>query len=155
MKTFEEIVKDETGTIYEDFIENGIRCIVLRGPASLCAYLGIPKNHPLANKNYNDLPLDVHCGLTFGKLGDGKYLPKGLYWYGWDYAHLGDYCFYYLDPKMKGCASFEGKKWVVEQVKDEVKFAAWDFKKLMILVEKRQRWGWLRKLLKIFCGSKP
>ena len=31
----------------------------------LCCYLGIHNTHPLANKDYESIPLNVHGGLTY------------------------------------------------------------------------------------------
>jgi len=132
MKTFEETANDESGTIYKDWYEKGVRCIIMRGPCSLCAYLGILETHPLANRNYDDIPLEVHGGLTFSDRGD-SYRPKGFYWYGWDYAHSGDYPFYNL--KYPIYESGSGKKWTVEEVEAEVRYALPDFKKLMKIAE--------------------
>lgn len=129
MKTFQQLCADEVGTVYEDWHEDGVRCIITRGPAALCAYLGIPLEHPLAGKEYDDIPLSVHGGLTYAGVGDGKYRPKGYFWYGWDYGHAGD-------------ASFHGRfiaedetEWTPDRVKSEVENALWDFTRLMRLAQ--------------------
>ena len=36
------------------------------------------------------LLVDVHGGLTFSSMGKGTYLPKGLWWFGFDCAHCDD-----------------------------------------------------------------
>lgn len=43
-------------------------------------YIELPQNHPYYGRDYNDVPIDCHGGLTYsGPLnGDGKY------WIGWD-----------------------------------------------------------------------
>lgn len=58
-----------SNTVLRDWYEDGIRCQIVRGPCALCAYLGVPLDHPIANKNYEDIPLSVHYGLTFGSAG--------------------------------------------------------------------------------------
>lgn len=134
-KTFEELAVDERGTVYIDAFEEGVRYLIVRGGGSLCAYLGIPMAHPLAGKDYDDLPLDCHGGLTFGSEGDehaGR--KKGWYWYGWDYAHSGDKSFYDFDLGFS--SSYPEKEWVVSDVKAEIWSVAYDFKRLMRLVEK-------------------
>lgn len=135
-KTFAELAKDERGTKYEDWFEDGIRCVILRGGQSLCAYLGVPKNHPLAGRDYEKLNLDCHGGLTYsGEDKGGKYLPAGYWWYGWDYAHLGDRAMYTLDyPDMMPLTSRE-QEWIVFEVKQDMQGAIWDFAKLMKLAE--------------------
>jgi hypothetical protein len=134
MKTFEELAHDERGTLYDDFVEKGIRCRILRGPGSLVAYLGIPPKHPLAGKKYDDVPLDVHGGLTFSAAGGKKdNWPEGYYWYGWDYGHWMDMSFYYFEyPNIfdfNGHANEHG--WTVEEVKLEVIEAAGQMRKLL------------------------
>lgn len=130
MKTWEEISKDKSGTIYKDWFDRGIRCLIVRGPGALCAYLGIPENHPLANKDYSDLPLAVHGGLTFAGTGEG------VFWYGWDYGHSGDYAFYYDEPPLIGRFDHsDEKKWTIEEIEKEVNEALWDFKRLVKLAE--------------------
>ena len=131
-KTFKELAKDEPGTIYHDEMDEGIRFIVMRGPASLCAYAGIPLNHPLAGMEYDDLPIDAHGGLTFSEKGGGKW-PKNYWWYGWDYAHLGDRAFYDLDRVNP--FDRDEKEWTVKEVVDDSWSALYDIKKLMKLTE--------------------
>lgn len=130
-KTFEEIAKDPAGTIYDDAYENGVRYIILRGPSALCAYVGVPISHPLAGKDYDSIPLSVHGGLTYAKAGSGGYLPEGMYWYGWDYAHAGDTSFYDLTYGRHS----QSKDWTVEMVRSEIWSATYDFEKLMRLAE--------------------
>jgi len=142
-KTFEEMVKDESGTIYIDRIEHNIRYLIMRGPVGLCAYLGISKDHPLAGKNYYDVDLGVHGGLTFSEIGDGKRWPKDFWWYGWDYSHAGDYPFYYDDPAYLGVIRDDyifdemSKKWSIKEVEQEIKEILPEFKKLMKQAEKK------------------
>lgn len=128
MTTFEQVKKDKLSTVYYDWFDEGVRCLIVRGPASLCAYFGIPIDHPLANKPYDDLPLDVHGGLTFSGEGEDKFRPKDFWWYGWDYGHTGDKSTY-------DSLVLDGKEWTPEEVKGEVENALWDFKKLMKLCE--------------------
>lgn len=97
-KTFGELVKDKPGTIYWQGEVNGYRGLIQRGGASVCAYLGLPKDHPLAGADVDEIDLPVHGGLTFASWGDGEGgWEKDLYWIGWDYGHLGDINFYDID----------------------------------------------------------
>ena len=54
-------------------------------------YVRIPDGHPYYEKTYDDIPVDVHGGLTFSDhiFEDGKYFSDG-YWIGFDTAHYGD-----------------------------------------------------------------
>src|SRR3972149_9521935 len=76
---------------------------VMRGPVSLCAYVGVPMDHSLAYQKYQDIDLDCHGGLTFSQVGDGIKWEAGYWWLGWDYAHFGDrtYPLYQPEPGIK------------------------------------------------------
>jgi hypothetical protein len=121
--TWRHMKKDESGTIYFDWYQEGVRCLIMRGPGALCAYIGVPTGHPLSNKSYEDLNVDVHGGWTFDGEGDGKYRPTGVYWYGWDYTHCDDQPFYSIHRT--------GKRWMVEEVRRHILKALPEFKKEM------------------------
>jgi len=132
-RTWASMKVDKMGTIYRDITLYGLRCLIMRGPCSLCAYIGIPLDHILANKGYDDVPLAVHGGLTYASAGDGSHFPAGLYWYGWDYAHFGDAPLYDPSEGSWGLQSNNDKKWLVEDVEKELKKAAKDFIRLLNL----------------------
>ncbi len=54
-------------------------------------YVRIPEGHPYYEKTYDDIPVDVHGGLTFSDhiFENGKHFSDG-YWVGFDTAHYGD-----------------------------------------------------------------
>lgn len=116
-KTFAEIAADPRGTVYHEEDCETFQFLIIRGGASLCAYVGVPLDHPLAGKPYDDFPLDCHGGLTFSDKGDGGWGHlEGYWWYGWDYAHLGDRSFY--DSRLKlNIPAFPGQReWTVSMV---------------------------------------
>lgn len=130
--TWEELLAIKSGTILKDWFDGGVRCIIMRGPFSLCAYVGIPADHPLANYDYDLLPIHCHGGLTYSGIGD-KIRPEGWFWYGWDYAHCGDFPFYNAkDPKYYDS---KDKKWLVEDVYKDMQDAVFEFKLLARLAE--------------------
>jgi hypothetical protein len=139
METHDEqwakLLTDEVGTIYEDFRDGPLRVIIKKGPASLCAYFGIPEDHPLALYDYQDFEphIDCHGGLTFSHKGDDKLLPKGHYWFGIDYSHYGDYAFFYdtLPDALPGPSWKNGHKWTPEDVKADILSVQQQFKELM------------------------
>ena len=46
--------------------QTGARCTVRRGPlGQWCGYVGLRPNHPAAGKDYDELNVDVHGGLTY------------------------------------------------------------------------------------------
>jgi hypothetical protein len=47
--------------------EAGYPCMIVRTPwnGHLCGYVGVPQGHPDFGKNYDDVDVQVHMGLTF------------------------------------------------------------------------------------------
>lgn len=133
-KTFEQLAADPVGTVYADRVKNDVRCVILRGSASLCAYVGVPLSHPLAGHSYNMINLRVHGGLTYSSKGTNEPLPDNLWWYGWDYGHCDDMCFYHLKDEYKSL-SWERKAWTVAEVEAELWSATYEFSKLIQLAE--------------------
>uniref|UniRef100_A0A6M3JJC4 Uncharacterized protein n=1 Tax=viral metagenome TaxID=1070528 RepID=A0A6M3JJC4_9ZZZZ len=135
--TWKELKATKVGTILHDKDEEGLRFIIMRGPASLCAYIGLPLNHPLADQNYNDLPIQAHGGLTFGRVGEDEW-PKGYFWFGWDYAHGRDYSF--GDDNF---LPFQGhhRRWLVDDVIRDSQNTIYNFQQLMRLVERLTKWS--------------
>lgn len=125
---------EEVGRIVFDKFQDGIRFIVLRGPASWCAYVGIPKDHPLAGFDYDDLMgVSAHGGLTYA--GNGiEGVPEGYYWYGWDYAHSWDVSIY--DHEYNKTRDAKSKDWTVDEVVQDSQETIWDFKRMTTLAEK-------------------
>ena len=70
----------------------GLRAVVVIHPAGhRCGYVGVPQGNPSHGKGYDDIDADVHGGLTYAN--GGKTYPvenDGLWWFGYDCAHLGD-----------------------------------------------------------------
>lgn len=81
----------------------GLDCLIVRnGRGALCGYVGVPAGHPWHGKDYDDVPADVHGGLTYAdqcQEGDPEHgichvpesgRPDDVWWLGFDCAHLGD-----------------------------------------------------------------
>lgn len=135
-KSFDQLAEDERGTVYVDAYENGVRYLIMRGGASLCAYVGVPADHPLAGHSSEDVSLDCHGGLTWASEGEGDSAgrPTGWYWYGWDYAHAGDRSLY--DVKHPDMPAIPGEReWTVEDVQKEIWDVTYEFAKLKSLAE--------------------
>lgn len=128
-----DLLQHKTGYIAHDKFDEGIRIIVMRGPASWNAYLGIPQEHPLAGYDYDDLPINCHGGLTYS--GDSlKNAPAGFWYYGWDYAHCDDA--YSYEEKLSAFRERAGTRWTADEVLKEAQDVLWDFKRLVKLAEK-------------------
>lgn len=81
------------------------------------AYVEIPKQHKYFCKDYNDIDIDVHGGLTYSgdwlMVSEDKKIENS--WFlGWDYAHCDDYCgFYLFDTDF---LNEHTKKWTTEEI---------------------------------------
>lgn len=68
-----------------EFDHLGYKCRVERGQfGSLCGYIYIPKDHPWHGKDYDDLDVQVHGGLTYAEYEDDLFLI------GYDCSHSRD-----------------------------------------------------------------
>jgi len=88
----------------------GLACMIRRGPLGVwCGYVGVDETHPWFGKDYEDVPVDVHGGLTFAAPCDGDEEhglchvpgpgePDPLYWFGFDCGHAWDVHPRFLDP---------------------------------------------------------
>ena len=76
-----------------------------------CAYVGVSRRHKAYGMSEEKLDLEVHGGLTYGKVGNDDPFSKYRHWFGWDYAHYGDYLGY--DSPLKTTSD---KKWTYSQI---------------------------------------
>ena len=68
----------------------GYSCRVWRSPnfGSLCGYVDVPKGHPAYGKHYDNVPVEVHGGLTFAEGVDNT----AAWRFGFDCGHYMDLC---------------------------------------------------------------
>ena len=61
-----------------------------------CGYIEIPRNSKYFNVDYDNIPVECHGGLTYGRdfLHTVSAPDDNRYFIGWDYAHYGDYVGY-------------------------------------------------------------
>lgn len=89
------------------WIHAGLDCLIVRGPGgALCGYVGVPESHPGFERDYDEVNVDVHGGLTFAdkcqpsEEGDHRGICHTeenaanavVWWLGFDCAHSGDLC---------------------------------------------------------------
>jgi hypothetical protein len=58
-----------------------------------CGYIAIPKGHELYGKDYDEIDISIHGGLTYGEYSENGYpveTEEQVYWIGFDCAHCGD-----------------------------------------------------------------
>lgn len=97
----------------------GLKCKVMFVHGShRCGYVRIPKSVEWSSLDYDDIPVDIHGGLTF------KSVEKDGVWFGFDCAHAGDAMM--RDGKLKtyfGDGSTE-HFWTLEEVVKETESLA-------------------------------
>ena len=77
---------------------SGLPCLVVRGPlGALCGYVGVPPEHPLYMRDYDDCDVRAHGGLTYSDHCQGKICHKpgpgeerDIWWLGFDCGHYRD-----------------------------------------------------------------
>lgn len=84
--------------------ETGLQCLMVRnGLGSLCGYVGIPQGHSAHGKDYDNVEITIHGGLTYSQESQESGDPalgvchvsssdqaESLWWLGFDCAHAGD-----------------------------------------------------------------
>jgi hypothetical protein len=82
----------------------GFPCLIHRGPSgALCGYVAVSPGHSAYGKNYDDVGVTCHGGLTFASACQSTTDPSSgichivepseqdnVWWLGFDCAHLGD-----------------------------------------------------------------
>ena len=129
-----DVLKMEDGEIGYDVNRHPVRGIVMRGPASLCGYVGVHKSHLFygIEPSYDEMPIiSGHGGLTFADESESaiKTFPRDYFWWGWDYAHYMDLTTFSVEYALKGMPEFltgmgtnteYGHAWTVEEVSKHV-----------------------------------
>lgn len=72
--------------------------IVRNWAGALCGYVAVTAGHPDYEVNYNDVPAEVHGGLTYSDHCQGPIChvpepgePEDVWWLGFDACHAFDY----------------------------------------------------------------
>lgn len=121
--TWKELIDAEVGTVLQHGEHAGIEYYIVRGPISVVAYIRIPEGSAYLDEDYDEFDLHVHGGLTYKGTkwwkGDVEGSTGSLY-FGWDYGHWRDACFYYD-------AQRDGMQWTDDLVLTEVLEACEEF----------------------------
>lgn len=76
----------------------GAPCLIVRGPVgALCGYVGVPEGHKYFGVEYDNVPVEVHGGLTYSNHCTDHIChvpepgePDHVWWLGFDCAHSED-----------------------------------------------------------------
>lgn len=87
----------QESSIVREWEHSGLKCLVVLKRDQvmewLCGYVAVRKGHPDWGKNYDDVDVDAHGGLTFGaqgKEGETCWKDPELWWFGFDCSHAFD-----------------------------------------------------------------
>jgi len=96
--------------LVKEWEHEGLKCLIRRHNTlgHLCGYVVLPEGHYAYEKDYDDIDVDVHGGLTYANMEDGKWVV------GFDCAHLGDYV-----PGSMFCRVDGEHEWTVDEVEKE------------------------------------
>lgn len=79
--------------IEAEFMHAGLMCAVTQNREGefRCGYVRVPPTHVAYGKDYDEVDVDVHYGLTFSSEEECSDHPDGKgHWFGFDCAHYGD-----------------------------------------------------------------
>lgn len=106
----------------EGYMECLHYCIVSLG-THLCAYIELPKEHKYYGKDYDDINVLCHGGITYisdqGIIQKTNENHRDGFWIGWDYGHFDDYMGY--EEAFPAHLRAGGKRWTTEEVLIQVK----------------------------------
>ena len=75
-------------SVEKDFVVDGFRCVVVGiYMGHRCGYIAIPKGHKLYGKDYDEIDISVHGGLTYAEYSENGYpveCEEPVYWIGFD-----------------------------------------------------------------------
>lgn len=75
----------------ERFEYKGYPCVVLfQSMGFRCGYVGLPKGNQYYEREYNFIPIDCHCGLTYSSNRLFHQEDKDTWWIGFDCGHACD-----------------------------------------------------------------
>jgi len=95
---------DEPDKVYWVDDDTDLDCLIVRNRlGALCGYVGVPPTHPWHGKDYDDVPAEVHGGLTYAdrcqpaenEAAGICHVPaagrsEDVWWLGFDTAHACD-----------------------------------------------------------------
>lgn len=109
-----------------EFEHSGLPCLLHRNiVGSWCGYVAAPPGHPTFEKDYNDVAVSVHGGLTYAEHCNGHVChtpkegePDNVWWLGFDCAHARDLI---PDLSRRQHLKIDEHYWTLEEVKEETK----------------------------------
>ena len=116
MKEMEYIRFLKIPVVLADDIYKNYHYLIISYGSHPCAYVRIPKEHKYYKQEYDDIPIEVHGGLTYSGTR-----WNDAYWIGWDYAHYQDYTPALYEALKNTKQAKQLKKWTTEEIFEDVK----------------------------------
>lgn len=108
--------------ILDKGIYNGFNYAIVSYGTHPCCYVFLPKGHKYYGKNYDDIDIVCHGGLTYsGEDLVFNPLENDKWVIGWDYAHCDDYMGYYQLECLSEFNHDHEKKWTTKELLEDVK----------------------------------
>ena len=114
--------KDKTCIVLKKGIYKDLNYVIVSYGTHPCCYIFLPENHKYYGKNYDDIDINCHGGLTFSS-NDLVFNPilTNNWVIGWDYAHCNDYMGYFDLDCLKKFDHLKCKKWTTNELFEDVK----------------------------------
>lgn len=143
------MVEEKPSITEKEWEHAGLKCkVVFVRQTHRCGYVTVPKNHIAFGKSYEDLPIEVHGGLTYGDIDSQT---KSEQTFGFDCAHFNDLSTYDRPGR-------EGHFWTLDEVIAETDKMAEQFQKLTLraIIEHKLEWmpAWVKDNIKITVADK-
>lgn len=134
------------GNREKEWKHDGLDCHIMKviyesGTFHRCGYVTIPEGHNCFGIGYDDIPVEVHGGLTYSEYHD----DRKKYTVGFDTAHAGD--------RSSNEHDRDGHFWTLEEMIKETNELAESLNKVTLqqIVEEKLRWmpDWFKKNVRI------
>ncbi len=102
-------------------VYNGYEYAIVSRGTPPCAYVRLTKDHIYYGEDYDKIPVDCHCGLTYADSCIDVLPERSGWWIGWDYGHCCDYAGYMKSPEWSDIDTSHYKKWTSSEIFEEVK----------------------------------
>jgi len=109
----------KSGRVHEVLIQDtyrGYEYVIVTYGSHPCAYVEIPKKSKNYEKEYADIDINVHGGLTFSDYLTGVRKDLTGWYIGWDYSHFGDFTCYAED-----IGNFGERKYTLNEIEIDCK----------------------------------
>ncbi len=131
MKIKEMIYSNNPATELLGFgVYNGYEYAIVSRGTHPCAYVRLPEGHNYYGLDYDEIPVDCHCGLTYSKSFLDVLPEHSGWWIGWNYGHCCDYAGFMKSPEWSDIDTTDYKKWTSSEIFEEVKQVTEQLKRL-------------------------